>query len=323
MKLQENKESLSSALFRWSIDFNENLELDNKDYKTIENYMNVINKFIEYVSSNIDIDTKGNLININDKFIKRYFNWRNEEHKIKTGKILKNSTKLNDKKILIIFFTYIEEENIEKKEFNIKWKKIKFIKESAEKTYLQPELVKSFLEYLEKFIKKEKSEFAYTLSFCFKLALYGGMRASEICNLELRFFGTQYINKETNTKLIPLTIQGKGNTIYTNPLPYDYIKNELSFFKKIKAIDKKLFLTKTGLPLKRTNLYGYFEEISNELNLGKKGVHIIRRTFATNLSEAGVDVIHIQNLMRHKDIKTTTIYTARSQERMERAIAKL
>jgi len=81
MRLQENNESLSSALFRWSIAFNENLELDNKDYKTIENYMNVINKFIEYISSNIGIDKKENLININDKFIKRYFNWRDEEHK--------------------------------------------------------------------------------------------------------------------------------------------------------------------------------------------------------------------------------------------------
>ena len=70
-------------------------------------------------------------------------------------------------------------------------------------------------------------------------------------------------------------------------------------------------------------LYRYFEEISEKLNLGKKGIHIIRRTFATNLSEAGVDLIHIQNLMRHKDIKTTTIYTARSQSRMEEAVSRL
>lgn len=67
----------------------------------------------------------------------------------------------------------------------------------------------------------------------------------------------------------------------------------------------------------------YSKEISEKLNLGKKGIHIIRRTFATNLSEAGVDLIHIQNLMRHKDIKTTTIYTARSQSRMEEAVSRL
>lgn len=49
MKLKNKNESLSDALLRWSIDFNENLALDKKDEKTIENYMNVVNKFIEYI----------------------------------------------------------------------------------------------------------------------------------------------------------------------------------------------------------------------------------------------------------------------------------
>ena len=58
MQLQKKNESLSSALLRWSLDFNENLELDKKDSKTIENYMNVINKLIEYVSKNTMLDEK-------------------------------------------------------------------------------------------------------------------------------------------------------------------------------------------------------------------------------------------------------------------------
>ena len=56
MQLKDKNESLSTSLYRWSLDFNENLELDNKDGKTIENYMNVVNKLIEYVSSNKNID---------------------------------------------------------------------------------------------------------------------------------------------------------------------------------------------------------------------------------------------------------------------------
>ena len=323
MQLQKKNETLSSALLRWSIDFNENLELDKKDEKTIENYMNVVNKLIEYVSKNIILDEKENLRTIDAKFLKRYFSWRDEEHLNKTGNELRNSTKQNDKKVLNIFFDYIEEENNDNFEFIIKWKKIRFPKETVEKDFMQPSLVKEFLDYLERNIKKDRSEFSYMLSFCFKLALYGGMRATEICNLELQYFGNQYVSKESNRKLIPLTIKGKGRTVYTNPIPYDYIKNELNYFKRKKTITEKIFLTKTNLPLRRTNLYGYFEDISNELNLGKKGIHIIRRTFASNLSEVGVDVRNIQLLMRHKDIKTTVIYTARSQSRMEEAIARL
>lgn len=323
MILQKKGEFLSTALHRWSIEFNENLELDKKDSKTIENYMNVINKLIEYVSKNKSLDEKMTFDDIEAKYLKKYFLWRDEEHLLKTGNDLKNSTKQNDKKVLGIFFDFIEEENTEKKEHKIKWKKIKFPKENVERDFLHADLVKSFLDYLDKNIKKNRTEFSYALSFCFKLALYGGMRATEICNLELQYFGNQYLSKELNVKLIPLTIRGKGRTIYTNPIPYEYIKNELNFFKRNKPLNKKIFLTKTGLPLKRTNLYGYFEEVSNELNLGKKGVHIIRHTFANTLSEAGVDLRHIQNLLRHKDIKTTTIYTARSQNRMEDAVARL
>ncbi len=323
MTLQKKGESLSSALLRWSIEFNENLELDKKDSKTIENYMNVINKLIEYVSKNKSLDEKMAFDEIEAKFLKKYFAWRDEEHLLKTGNELKNSTKQNDKKVIGIFFDFIEEENKEKIEHKVKWKKIRFPKESVERDFLQADLVKSFLDYLEKNIKKSRTEFSYTLSFCFKLALYGGMRATEICNLELQYFGNQYLSKESNVKLIPLTIKGKGRTIYTNPIPYDYIKNEFNYFKRNKTLNEKMFLTKTRLPLKRTNLYGYFEDISNELNLGKKGVHIIRHTFANTLSEAGVDLRHIQNLLRHKDIKTTTIYTARSQSRMEEAVARL
>jgi len=323
MKLQNKNESLSSALLRWSLDFNENLELDKKDVKTIENYMNVINKLIEYVSKDKVLDEKSTFTDIDARFLKRYFSWRDEEYLNKTGNELKNSTKQNDKKVLNIFFDYLDEENSDRIEINIKWKKIKFPKESIEKDFLQPPLVKSFLDYLDKNIRKERTEFSYMLSFCFKLALYGGMRATEICNLKLKYFGNQYTSKESNTKLIPLTIKGKGRTVYTNPIPYDYIKNELNYFKRNKTPNEKVFLTKTNLPLSRTNLYGYFEDISNELNLGKKGIHIIRRTFASNLSEVGVDVRNIQLLMRHKDIKTTAIYTARSQSRMEEAVARL
>lgn len=69
--------------------------------------------------------------------------------------------------------------------------------------------------------------------------------------------------------------------------------------------------------------YEKLRNIGKLLELDKKGIHIIRRTFATNLNELGVDIRNIQLLMRHSDIKTTTIYTARSQKQMEAAVGKL
>lgn len=320
--LKKPTETLSDALLRWSLYFNENLELDRKDKKTIESYMNTVNKLIEYISSDKVLD---NLLfeELDTKFIKKFFYWRDTEHHKKTGVDLKNSTKQNDKKILAIFFEFIEEDNKDKFEFFIKWKNIKHKKELVEKDYYSPILVKQILEYLEKNLKKNGDEFSYMLSFTFKLALFGGLRASEICNVKNSVFGKQYQSKDTKKRFIPITILGKGKTRYTNPLPYEYIKNELNFFRRNKKENELIFLSKTGLPLTRLHLYRYFEKISNELGLNKKGIHIIRHTFGSNLSELGIDIRNIQILLRHANIATTTIYTARSQSRMEDAVSKL
>ena len=320
--LKKPTETLSDAFLRWSLHFNENLELDRKDEKTIESYMNTVNKLIEYVSSDKTLD-KLSFEALDTKFIKKFFYWRDTEHHKKTGVDLKNSTKQNDKKILTIFFEFIEEDNKEKFEFFIKWKNIKHKKELVEKDHYPPILVKQILDYLEENLKKNRDEFSYMLSFTFKLALFGGLRATEICSIKNSVFGKQYVSKETKKKFIPITILGKGKTKYTNPLPKKKKKNELNFFKRNKDDKELIFLSKTGLPLTRLHLYRYFENISNELGLSKKGIHIIRHTFGSNLSELGIDIRNIQILLRHANISTTTIYTARSQSRMEDAISKL
>ena len=70
--LKKPTETLSDAFLRWSLHFNENLELDRKDEKTIESYMNTVNKLIEYVSSDKTLD-KLSFEELDTKFIKKFF----------------------------------------------------------------------------------------------------------------------------------------------------------------------------------------------------------------------------------------------------------
>jgi integrase len=51
--------------------------------------------------------------------------------------------------------------------------------------------------------------------------------------------------------------------------------------------------------------------------------HKLRHTYATNLLNAGAELVDIQALLGHESISTTQIYTNVGQKRMEQVVARL
>ncbi|HOJ30941.1 MAG TPA: tyrosine-type recombinase/integrase [bacterium] len=79
-----------------------------------------------------------------------------------------------------------------------------------------------------------------------------------------------------------------------------------------------LFGTKTGKPISRQNIWKIVHKTGKtaglQINLKP---HMLRHTFATQLLEAGMDIRVIQELLGHKSISTTKIYTLVSRNQLK------
>ena len=74
--------------------------------------------------------------------------------------------------------------------------------------------------------------------------------------------------------------------------------------------DQTLFLSVRGRPLHTSDVRRRLERWVRAAGLpGSVSPHTLRHSFATHLMEAGYDIRTVQELLGHKDVSTTMIYT--------------
>ena len=82
---------------------------------------------------------------------------------------------------------------------------------------------------------------------------------------------------------------------------------------------KQRGLTCVGLPAR-----AYLRGMLQKAGIDKKiSPHKLRHTYATQLLNAGAELIDIKALLGYESIATTQIYTNVRQERMEKVVARL
>jgi integrase/recombinase XerD len=79
-----------------------------------------------------------------------------------------------------------------------------------------------------------------------------------------------------------------------------------------------------GKPPSVQSVRAYLRNLRKRAKIEKQVTpHKLRHTYATNLLNAGAELVDIQVLLGHTNLATTQIYTHVSEERMQAVVAKL
>ncbi len=136
-----------------------------------------------------------------------------------------------------------------------------------------------------------------------------GLRVSEvinlcISNLYLDVGFIKVIGKGNKERLVPI---GEAAVKYIR-LYMEHIRNHLPVIKK--GSEDILFLNRRGTALSRVMVFMILKDLAQKIGLTQNiHPHTLRHSFATHLVEGGADLRAVQEMMGHKSITTTEIYT--------------
>ena len=139
----------------------------------------------------------------------------------------------------------------------------------------------------------------------------GGLRVSELVGLDL-----DDIDSETAVA----RVRGKGRRerlCPVGPQAIHWISNYRALRRPERAGEPALFLNRYGKRLTTRSVGRVFETRMTGLDLDpRSSPHTLRHSFATHLLDRGADLRGVQELLGHRRLTTTQIYTHVTRERL-------
>ena len=143
----------------------------------------------------------------------------------------------------------------------------------------------------------ENKKHQLLLKMCYGM----GLRVSELVNLK--------ITDIDSNRMQVLVHQGKGKKDRYVNLPETVLEQLRDYYLEYKP-KEFLFEGQYGNQYAVRSVQQVFKNAMKNVKINKKiGVHSLRHSYATHLIEQGTDIRFVQELLGHKDIKTTMIYT--------------
>ena len=255
---------------------------------TINSYISDINIFLEYLHIQ-----KLNYKDVNHEVIRSYLKYLDEK-KYKNSSINRILSSLNDyynylTKCKVTKYNYFEDINRPRKEKRL------------------PNFI-NYSEYMSLLatVEKEENEFLKARNLLLLEILFDtGLRVSEAVNIEIN-----NINKKEQS----IKVLGKGNKeriVYYGDYAKNYLEDYLNLRRNINIVDKDyLFLNKNYTRLTRRGVEYLISDISKKALLRQKiSPPTLRHSFATEMLNNGCDIRSVQELLGHKSLSTTGIYT--------------
>lgn len=139
----------------------------------------------------------------------------------------------------------------------------------------------------------------------------GGLRVSELISLDLTD-----LDRDANL----VRVRGKGRRERLSPIgrtAMQWIERLRSTRRPARLDEPAIFLNRFGKRLTTRSVDRLFEEYRQGIGLDAEFTpHTLRHSFATHLLDRGADLRSVQELLGHRRLTTTQIYTHVSRERL-------
>jgi integrase/recombinase XerD len=145
-----------------------------------------------------------------------------------------------------------------------------------------------------------------------------GMRVSEVVSMNL---------DQVDMQRQIITVHGKGNRAREIPIVCEGFRGALMQQLRLRQkttveTNAPLFVNRRGTRMSDQSARAILRRHSANIGTRRITPHMLRHTVATLLLEDGVDLRHIQRLLGHSSIMTTTIYVHVSERSQREALAR-
>ena len=163
-----------------------------------------------------------------------------------------------------------------------------------------------FRESNRELTKEEYERLIATAEKCGKVRL--SLLMETICATGIRVSEVQYITVEAaQAGKVEISLKGKIRTIL---VPGKLCRKLIKYTRKNKIASGELFLTRSGRPLSRKQIWAEMKAICEKAGVesGKVFPHNLRHLFARTFYKVCRDVARLADVLGHSSIETTRIY---------------